>query len=69
MKDKNGNYFCKDLFKECTQEQRIKILNEFFQTLSEDCINNYSCHPIQVLIEKASLEYKLILHSFNDYNK
>ena len=69
MKDKNGNYFCKDLFKECNQEQRIKILSELYQTLSEDCINNYSCHPIQALIEKASLEYKLILHSFNDYNK
>ena len=27
MKDKNGNYFCSDLFKECDQEQRIKILN------------------------------------------
>ena len=28
MKDKNGNYFCSDLFKECNQEQRIKILKE-----------------------------------------
>ena len=71
MKDKNGNYFCKDLFKECNQEQRIKILSELYQTLSEDCINNYSCHPIQTLIERASseLEYKLILDSFIDYKK
>ena len=71
MKDKNGNYFCKDLFKECTQEQRIKILNELYQTLSEDCLNNYACHPIQTLIERASseMEYKLILTTFNDYNK
>ena len=71
IKDKNGNYFCNDLFKECTQEQRIVILNELYQTLSEDCLNNYSCHPIQTLIERANneMEYKLILYSFNDYNK
>ena len=71
IKNKNGNYFCTDLFKECNQEQRIKILNELYQTLSEDCLNNFSCHPIQALIERASseIEYKLILYSFNDYNK
>ena len=71
MKDKNGNYFCNDLFKECTQEQRIDILNELSLTLSEDCLNKYSCHPIQTLIDRASneIEYKLILISFNDYNK
>ena len=71
MKDKNGNYFFTDLFKECNQEQRIKILNELYQTLSEDCLNNYSSYPIQNLIEIASCEreYELILHSFNDYNK
>ena len=71
MKDKNGNYFFTDLFKECNQEQRIKILNELYQTLSEDCLNNYSSYPIQNLIELASCEreYELILHSFNDYNK
>ena len=27
IKDKNGNYFCSDLFKVCDQKQRIKILN------------------------------------------
>ena len=71
IKDKNGNYFCTDLFKECTQEQRINILYELYQSLSEDCLNNYACHPIQTLIERASseLEYKLILTTFNDYNK
>ena len=71
IKDKNGNYFCNDLFKECTKEQRIVILNELYQSLSEDCLNNYACHPIQTLIDRASceLEYKLILTTFNDYNK
>ena len=71
MKDKNGNYFCTDLFKECNQEQRIKILYELYPTLSEDCLYNFSCYPIQTLIERASseIEYKLILYSFNDYNK
>ena len=61
MKDKNGNYFCSDLFKECDQEQRIKILNEL----------SYSSHAIQTLIDRTSseFEYKLILSSFNDYNK
>ena len=71
MKDKNGNYFCSDLFKECDQEQRIKILNELSSSLAEDCLNNYSSHAIQTLIDRASseFEYKLILSSFNDYNK
>ena len=71
MKDKNGNYFCSDLFKECDQEQRIKILNELSSSLAEDCLNNYSSHAIQTLIDRSSseFEYKLILSSFNDYNK
>ena len=61
IKDKNGNYFCSDLFKECNQEQRIVILKELSLTLSEDCLNKYSCHPIQMLIDRASneIEYKL----------
>ena len=71
MKDKNGNYFCSDLFKECDQEQRIKILNILSPTLSDDCLNKYSSHSIQALIDRSSseIEYKLILVSFNDYNK
>ena len=71
MKDKNGNYFCKDLFKECDQEQRIKILTEISLTLADDCLNNYASHAIQALIERASseYEYRSILYSFNDYNK
>ena len=56
IKDKNGNYFCNDLFKECNQEQRLEILNELYQTLSEDCLNNYSSYPIQNLIELANCE-------------
>ena len=71
MKDKNGNYFCSDLFKECDQEQRIKILKELSPTLADDCLNKYSSHAIQTLIDKSSseFEYRLILSSFNDYNK
>ena len=71
MKDKNGNYFCSDLFKECDQEQRIKILNELSPTLADDCLNNYASHAIQTLIDRASseYEYKSILYSFNTYNK
>ena len=71
MKDKNGNYFCSDLFKECDQEQRIKILTEISLTLSDDCLNNYASHAIQALIDRASseYEYRSILYSFNDYNK
>ena len=71
IKDKNGNYFCTDLFKVCEQNQRIIILEELSQFLSEDCVDNFATHPIQALIDRASteLEYKLILFSFNDYNK
>ena len=71
MKDKNGNYFCSDLFKECDQEQRIKILTEISLTLADDCLNNYASHAIQALIDRASseYEYRSILYSFNDYNK
>ena len=71
IKDKNGNYFCTDLFKVCEQNQRIIILEELSPFLSEDCVDNFATHPIQALIDRASteLEYKLILFSFNDYNK
>ena len=71
IKDKNGNYFCTDLFKVCEQNQRIIILEELSPFLSEDCVDNFATHPIQALIDRASteLEYKLILYSFNDYNK
>ena len=71
IKNKNGNYFCRDLFKLCNEEQRIEILKEICNMISEDCIDGYGTHPIQTLIELSSSkeEYKLLLLSFNDYNK
>ena len=39
IKNKNGNYFCSDLFKVCDKNQRIIILKEIYNTLSEDCID------------------------------
>lgn len=71
IKDKNGNVFCCELFKICEENQRIKILNELSDTMSEDCCNKYASYPLQVLIEFSSCEkeYKLILNSFNDQNK
>jgi hypothetical protein len=71
ISDKNGNYFCNDLFKICDQKERIKILEELSPYLSEDCVNNFATHPIQTLVDFSSceIEYKLILYSFNDYNK
>ena len=71
IKNKNGNYFCTDLFKLCDKDQRISILKEISSTLSEDCIDEYGTHPIQTLIElcKCEEEYKLILSSFNENDK
>ena len=70
-KDKNGNYFCSDLFKVCQQSQRITILTELTKYISEDCTDKFATHPIQTLIEFSSCEeeYRLILNSFNDLNK
>ena len=69
--NKNGNYFCSDLLKVCSQEQRIEILKELSPFISEDCTHEFGTHPIQNLIELSSSgeEYKLLLFSFNDYNK
>ena len=71
IKNKNGNYFCSDLFKVCDTNQRITILEEIKNTLCDNCIDEYGTHPIQNLVELASSEeeYKLILFSFKDYNK
>ena len=71
IKDKNGNYFCSDLFKVCNKEQRINILKEISNYLSDDCINEFGTHPIQTLMELAECEeeYNLLLNSFYDYNK
>ena len=71
IKDKNGNYFCSDLFKVCGQNQRIQILEEISPYLSKDCSNHFATHAIQIWIGNASCEaeYRLILNSFNNCNK
>ena len=71
IKNKNGNYFCSDLFKACDEQQRIVILKEISFTLADDCLDEYGTHSIQTLIENSSSEeeYKLILSSFNDCSK
>ena len=71
IKNKNGNYFCSDLFKVCEQNQRIKILCELADHISEDCCHKYGSYSIQTLIDFSASEdeYKLLLNSFNDYNK
>jgi hypothetical protein len=71
IRDKNGNYFCKDLFKICGLTERLNILKELSPTLSIDCCDKCATHPLQTLIEYTSTqeEYDLILYSFNDYNK
>ena len=69
MKNKNGHYLCSDLIAVCDQPQRIKILTEITNNISEDCTDQFGSFPIQTLIEYSSSEeeYKLILNSF-DYN-
>jgi hypothetical protein len=68
IKNKNGNYFFSDLIKVCNKEQKIKILKELSETISQDCIDEFGTHPIQNLIELSSdeEEYKLLLASFNN---
>jgi hypothetical protein len=70
IKNKNGNYFCSDLIKRCNKEQRLLILKELSNTISEDSIDEFGSHVIQKLIEFASgeEEYNLLLFSFNDSN-
>ena len=71
IKDKNGNYFCSDLFEIINQEQRIKILKELSSTICDDCVDYFGKYPIQTLIKFSSSEeeYKLLLNSFNDFIK
>ena len=68
IKNKNGNYFCSDLFKVCNKEQLLKILKELSPTISKDCTDEFGTHPIQNLIELSSKEeeFKLLLCSFNN---
>ena len=71
IKNKNGNYFCSDLFKACDHDLRIIILKELSLTLDEDSLNEYGTHSIQTLIEKSTTqeEFNLILKPFNECNK
>jgi hypothetical protein len=71
IKDKNGNYFCSELFKVCIQDQRIIILKELSNTICDDCVDEFGSHTIQNSIDFSSCEeeYNLILKSFNDYYK
>jgi hypothetical protein len=71
IKNKNGNYFCSDLFKVCNENQRIIILKEISMTLCDDCLDDFGTHSIQTLIEYSSSqeEYKIILSCFNDCTK
>ena len=71
IKNKNGNYFCSDLLKVCSKEQRIEILKEIGINLIDDCTDEYGTHPIQTLIELANSEeeYKLLLFYFRDFTK
>ena len=67
MKDKNGNYFCSDLLKLCTSKQRLIILKEIIPEFISLSINQYSNHPIQILIELIELdeEIEYINYIFN----
>ena len=71
IKNKNGNYFISDLLKVCSKEQRIEILKELGNNISQDCIDEYGTHPIQTLIElvDSEEEYKLLLFYFSDFTK
>ena len=71
IKNKNGNYFCSDLLKVCSKEQRIEILKDIGINMIDDCTDEYGTHPIQTLIELANSEeeYKLLLFYFRDFTK
>ena len=71
MKNKNGNYFLKELIQVCKPSHRIIILKEIYKTISEDCCDKFAKYPIQELIDYSNSkeEYLLILYSFDDYNK
>ena len=71
MKNKNGNFFLRDLIKVCKPNHRLKILFEIYKTIADDCTDKFGSHPIQELIDysNSEQEYNLILYSFNDYNK
>ena len=39
--NRNGNYFCSDIFKVCDTNQRITILKELRNSLTDDWIDEY----------------------------
>ena len=54
MTDKNGNYLCSDVFKQCTPLQRRNIIYEIFNHISDIAIHEFGTHSIQTLIELIS---------------
>ena len=71
IKNKNGNYFCSSLISVCNREQRLEIIKELSDFISEDCNDEFGTYPIQKLIENSSTvqEYKLLISSFDSYDK
>ena len=71
INDKNGNYLCSDLFKQCSVKQRIEIINELFPFIPEISISEYGTHPMQTLIELTETmeETSFFINAFsNDHN-
>ena len=56
MLDKNGNYLCSDIFKQCTHLQRRNIIYEIYNHISDIAIHEYGTHSIQTLIELTSTQ-------------
>ena len=56
MIDKNGNYLCSDIFKQCTHLQRRNIIYEIFNYISDIAIHEFGTHSIQTLIELTSTQ-------------
>ena len=63
LQDKNGNYFCSDLFKLCSQDLINKIILEIKNEILSLILHNYANHSIQTLIECIKSENNYILIS------
>jgi pumilio RNA-binding family len=59
IKDKNGNYFCNDLFNLLNEKQRFEILQEISNEFLILANQNYSTHPIQTLIQLANTKEEI----------
>ena len=70
IKDKNGNYFCSDLFKKLNEKQRYYILKEISNEFLLLAILNYSTHPIQTLIQLSNSDDEINFYDniFKDEN-